>query len=243
MLIINADDWGGNRISTYNSMLCFKKERITSASAMVFMADSQRAAGLALENGLRTGLHLNFTLKFDGDFISNKLLERQQRIASFLRRSQYCPLFYNPLLKRDFEYVYNAQYEEYVRLYNKKPSHIDGHQHMHLCTNMLVNRLISEGSKVRRSFTFSAGEKNFLNRFYRYIVDAILKRRYICTDFFYSISPHRTIERLIRIVNLSKSWNVELMVHPERLEEFDYLMSDEYLQVISDAERKSYCFL
>ena len=243
MLIINADDLGGNKTSTYNSMLCFKKDRITSASAMVFMADSQRAAELALEIGLNTGLHLNFTLKFDGDFISNKLLERQQRIASFMRRSNYCPLFYNPLLKRDFEYVYNAQYEEYLRLYNKKPSHNDGHHHMHLCTNMLVNRLIPEGYKVRRSFTFSAGEKNFLNRFYRYIVDAILTRRYICTDYFFDISPHHKIERLIRIVNLSKYRNVELMVHPERQEEFNYLMSDEYLQVISDAERKNYNFL
>jgi hypothetical protein len=108
---------------------------------------------------------------------------------------------------------------------------------------MLINRLIPEGSKVRRSFTFSTGEKYFLNRFYRYIVATILKRRYICTDYFYSISPHHNIERLIRIVILSKHKNVELMVHPERLEEFDYLMSEEYLQVIYDAERKSYSSL
>jgi hypothetical protein len=103
--------------------------------------------------------------------------------------------------------------------------------------------LIPEGSKVRRSFTFSVGEKNYLNRYYRYIVDAILTKRYICTDYFHSISPQREIGCLLKIVNLSKSRNVELMVHPEIPEEFDYLMSEEYLQVISDTERKSYNFL
>jgi predicted glycoside hydrolase/deacetylase ChbG (UPF0249 family) len=243
MLIINADDWGGNWVSTYNSALCFKQNRITSASAMVFMEYSPRAAELALGIGLNTGLHLNFTLEFNGDCVSTKLLERQQRIASFMRRGNYFLLLYNPLLKRDFEYVYNAQYDEYLRLYNNKPTHNDGHHHMHLCTNMLINGLIPKGSKVRRSFTFSAGEKNFFNRFYRCIVDTVLSRRYICTDCFFSISHHKNIESLRKIVNLAKFKNVELGVHPEIQGEFDYLMSDEYLQVIVDAERKSYDYL
>lgn len=243
MLIINADDWGGNRTSTDNSLICFTKRRITSASAMVFMADSQRAAELAIEVGLDTGLHLNFTHELDGDFKSSKIKECQQRIALFLKRNKYCSLFYNPFLKSDFDYTYHAQYEEYLRLYNKTPTHVDAHHHMHLCTNMLVDRLIPRGYKVRRGFTFFSGEKKFLNRFYRHIVDVILTRRYICTDFFFSISPHQKIERLQSIANLSKSWNVELMVHPERKEEFDYLMSDNYLEIISDAQKINYSSL
>jgi len=243
MIIINADDLGRNKISTDNSLICFKNNRITSASAMVFMADSQRAAELALENGLNTGLHLNFTLKFDGDSISSKLLERQQCIVSFLRRSKYRPIFYNPFLKRDFEYVYNAQYEDYVRLYNKIPSHIDGHHHMHLCTNMIIDRLISEGSKVRRSFTFSAGEKMFLNRFYRNIVDSLLKSRYTCTDLFFCFSQNQSTERLLYIVMLAKYQIVEVMVHPERKKEFECLMSNEYFNLISLVQTGNYSML
>jgi chitin disaccharide deacetylase len=240
MLIINADDWGRNRTSTDNSMLCFKKGSITSASAMVFMADSIRAAELAHELGLDTGLHLNFTLEFDGNFNKSKLMECQQRIVSFLRRSKYHSLFYNPWLRKDFEYVYHAQYEEFGRLYNKQPTHIDGHHHIHLCTNMLVDGLIPRGSKVRRSFTFSPGEKNIFNIFYRSIVDLILKHRYICTDYFYGFTPYQGTERLQYIAKLSQSSNVELMVHPERQAEYSYLISEEYIQLISQSFRGSY---
>lgn len=243
MLIINADDWGINKRATDNSLLCHKNGSITSVSAMVFMAHSQMAAELALEHALDVGLHLNFTLQFNEKNKSSKLIECQQRIASFLRKSKFCALLYNPLLKRDFEYVYNAQYEEYVRLYHNNPTHIDGHHHMHLCTNVLIDRLIPRGSKVRRNFTFSSKEKNIGNRFCRNIVDGILTRRYICTDSFFSISPLSDTKRLQHIIMLAKSQNVELMVHPEKLEELDYLMTDDYLQMISGVERRSYAFL
>lgn len=243
MLIITADDLGGNRAATDNTILCFKNRRITSASAMMFMADSQRAAELALEHGLEAGLHLNFTIKFNGSVKSSKLCECQQRIVSFLSTYKYCSILYNPFLKRDFHYVYSAQYEEYVRLYKKVPTHIDGHHHMHLSTNMLADRLIPRGSKVRRSFTFSSGEKSIFNRFYRYTVDMILMRRYTCTDYFFSIWPPWQTERLRRIVNLAKSRNVELMVHPERKKEFEYLMTDEYFHMMSLVKTGNYGLL
>jgi predicted glycoside hydrolase/deacetylase ChbG (UPF0249 family) len=210
---------------------------------MVFMADSERAAQLALENGLDTGLHLNFSLQFDGNCKSNKLLECQRRIASFLKTNKYSFLLYNPLLKGDFHYVYSAQYEEYVHLYNKVPTHIDGHHHLHLCTNILAARLIPKGAKVRRSFTFSRGEKSAFNRFYRCIVDAIVTRRYNCTDFFFSLSLLLRTGRLQTIMNLARSRNVEVMVHPERNEEFDYLMSDAYFDMISAVNTGNYRLL
>ncbi len=243
MLIINADDWGKNETSTNNSLTCYRSGSITSASAMVFTADSQRAAELARQHGLETGLHLNFTHAFDGIGVSSKLADCQKRIAAFLRSSRYAALLYNPFLRKEFEYSYKAQYEEYVRLYNALPTHIDGHHHMHLCANMLVGRLIPRGARVRRNFTFFPNEKSFLNRFYRKTIDALLMRRYTCTDLFFSVSPLWDTQRLNTIVTLAKTRNVELMVHPERQEEADYLMTDEYAQMISDVKRRSYAFL
>jgi len=152
-------------------------------------------------------------------------------------------LFYNPLLRKDFDYVYKAEYEEYVRLYRREPTHFDGHHHMHLCTNMLVNKVIPRGSKVRRGFTFLSSERNVLNRNYRRIVDVILEQRYTCTDVFFSVTPPQNTERLRRIINLAKSKNVELMVHPERIEDFNCLMSDEFVQMIAEIKSDSYAFL
>jgi chitin disaccharide deacetylase len=232
MLIVNADDWGRNTTSTDNSMVCFKNGRITSVSAMVFMEDSQRAAALALKHGLDAGLHLNFTTKFNQNITSSKLVECQQRIAAFLQKNRYYFLLYNPVLKTDFRYVFSAQYEEYIRLYHQKPTHIDGHHHMHLCTNVLFQRLIPRGSKVRRNFSFTSKEKGTVNRSYRFLVDRWLQRSYQCTDFFFSIVPMHTSHRLRGIVELSLAHNVELMVHPEKQDECNYLLSTEYMEMI-----------
>jgi predicted glycoside hydrolase/deacetylase ChbG (UPF0249 family) len=240
MLIVNADDWGRNTTSTDNTMVCFKNGRITSVSTMVFMEDSKRAAALALKNGLDAGLHLNFTTKFDQNMISSKLLECQQRITAFLQKNKYYFLLYNPALKRDFYYVFSTQYEEYIRLYHQKPTHIDGHHHMHLCTNVLFQRLIPRGSKVRRNFSFTSKEKGTVNRSYRSIVDRWLQRKYQCTDFFFSIVPMHKPNRLRAIVELSLARNVELMVHPEKPDEYHYLLSTEYMEMIRNKKIGSY---
>ena len=60
MLIINADDWGRSVAETNAALRCYEEARITSASAMVFMADSERAAERkelrrSLLNGKRLG--------------------------------------------------------------------------------------------------------------------------------------------------------------------------------------------
>ncbi|MFX0196077.1 MAG: ChbG/HpnK family deacetylase [Candidatus Hodarchaeota archaeon] len=239
MLIINADDLGKDKLTTENILACYEKGSITSASAMVFMADSERSADQALETKLEAGLHLNFSLQFSGLANWTKLNAYQQCIASFLGRNKYCFLLYNPLLKKHFDYVYKAQYEEYVRLYNRIPTHIDGHEHMHLCMNIMIDKIIPKGAKVRRNFFFTSAEKDPFNRLYRRIVDAWLTRRYDSTDFFFDISPIRS-RRLERIINLAKISNVELMVHPERPAEYTHLMSDEYLEAISGIEKCTY---
>ena len=59
MLIINADDWGRSVGETDAAFRCYTKSRVTSVSAMVFMADSQRAAELAKENELEVGLWIS----------------------------------------------------------------------------------------------------------------------------------------------------------------------------------------
>jgi predicted glycoside hydrolase/deacetylase ChbG (UPF0249 family) len=243
MLIITADDWGKNTATTDNITLAFKGGRITSVSAMVFMRDSERAAELVLQSGVESGLHLNFSLPFDGAIRSQRLLTSQLRLAAFLEKSRFAPMLYNPFLNKDFEYVYMAQYDEYVRLYGMSPAHINGHRHKHLCWNVLIGGLIPRGSRVRRTFTFNWGEKNAFNLVYRRLIDRIIASKYMCTDSFFSLMPIDNMDRLQRIIDLSKQSVVELMVHPERKEEFDCLMSDEYFDLICFAKTANYGLL
>ena len=60
MLIINADDWGRSQAETDAALRCYQGGRITSVSAMVFMADSERAAELAKEKRIGRGLASEF---------------------------------------------------------------------------------------------------------------------------------------------------------------------------------------
>lgn len=233
MLIINADDWGGSKNATNKILECYKHRRLTSASAMVFMNDSERAAELARHHNIDIGLHLNFTSEFNGCNAKSELIERQHRVASFLKSSKYNFLIYNVRLKKDFHYLYDAQFQEYIRLYNKAPTHIDGHHHMHLCMNVLCDRLLPKGTIVRRNFKFFTGEKNFFNRGYRHILDAVLTKRHLCTDLFFSLSLLMKTNQFMRVTNAAKIRNVEVMTHPAEYEEYFFLMSDKFLDIIS----------
>jgi predicted glycoside hydrolase/deacetylase ChbG (UPF0249 family) len=55
MIIVNADDWGRSPLETDAALACYRDERITSVSAMVFMEDSVRASELAKEAGIDPG--------------------------------------------------------------------------------------------------------------------------------------------------------------------------------------------
>jgi hypothetical protein len=71
-------------------------------------------------------------------------------------------------------------------------------------------------------------------------VDRWLQQRYQCTDFFFSIAPIFKSDRLCGIVELSLAHNVELMVHPEKQEEYSYLLSTEYMEMIRDKKTGSF---
>ena len=243
MLIINADDWGRSAAETDAALRCYRQGRITTVSAMVFMEDSERAAELAKENNLDTGLHLNFSEEFSGESCSERLKECHTRIIRFLKRHKYAQLVYNPFVRKAFSYSYEAQAEEFVRLFGKSPSHIDGHHHMHLCANVLLSKLIPNGMKMRRNFSFWPGEKGFLNRAYRRLVDSWLARRYRLPDYFFDLTQCIHDQKLNRLAALAKSGTVELMTHPIAPTESEYLMSDEFQTTLQPLEAGGYALV
>jgi predicted glycoside hydrolase/deacetylase ChbG (UPF0249 family) len=240
MLIINADDWGGWASATDAAWDCFTRGRITSVSAMLFMEDSERAAELAERSGIDVGLHVNFNEPFTGEGVPPRLLLSHERLRRFLRCNRYAQLVYNPVLRDDFRCVYDAQLDEFRRLYRGEPSHIDGHQHMHLCANMLFQGIIDQGRAVRRSFSFWPGEKSVLNRFYRRCVDKWLSRHYRSTDYFFSLAQALKAGTVRRIAELAQCEAVELMTHPENSEEYSWLMGERFEGAFGNLRLGSY---
>lgn len=240
MLIITADDFGKTRHATDSILRCYSSKAITSASAMVFMEDSARAASLATGTGLEVGLHLNFTLPFTGPDINIRLRAHQNRIVSYLTRGILPQVLYNPFLRNSFAVVYRSQAEEFLRLYGRPPNFYNGHHHTHLCANVLAGKVLPAESRVRRTFTFSAGEKGLFNRLYRALLDLRIDKRFISTDCFFNIMPISDTERLRKIVARAVEKNVEIEVHPENDEESEFLLGREFQDLLNSADRGCY---
>jgi hypothetical protein len=226
-LIINADDWGRDRETTDRTLECVVRSAISSVSAMVFMADSERAAAMAQAQGIDAGLHLNLTTPFSSPDCPSQLLEQELRISRHLRRHRFSQAVFHPGLVGSFEYVASAQYEEFCRLYGAAPKRLDGHHHMHLCANMLIEGLVPPGMIVRRNFSFQPGEKGLINRFYRQVVDRLLARRHRLTDFFFSLAPLEPPGRLRRVFTLARQFVVEVGTHAIKPEEYRFLAGGE----------------
>jgi predicted glycoside hydrolase/deacetylase ChbG (UPF0249 family) len=243
MLIVNADDWGRSPTETDAAVACYERGRITSASAMVFMEDSERAARIANDCGIDTGLHLNLVQRFSKGPADGRLASRHERLVRFLGSHKYACLLYNPMLRHDFRYVYEAQRDEFARLYGRLPSHVDGHHHQHLCTNMLLDGIIEPGQKVRRSFHFWPGEKGIANRTYRQAVDRWLSRRYRIADYFFALRQCVAPERLQRVIEAAQTGVVEIMAHPGHDDEYGFLMGEGFSRSIGLLDRGTYSSL
>jgi predicted glycoside hydrolase/deacetylase ChbG (UPF0249 family) len=240
VLIINADDWGRSIRETDVSLECYQLGRITSVTAMVFMADSERAAGIARDRRIPSGIHLNFTEPFSGSSIPAKLAEHHQRVATYLNANKCNQVFYNPFLTGSFDYVFKSQIEEFDRLFGEAPAHYDGHRHMHVCANMLVACPIPRGQAVRRSFSFVPGEKGFVNRTYRHLVNKRLASHYRLTDYFFALSQQIDAGRFDRVCQLALASKVELMTHAYSRDEERFLKSDEYEKSLQGVRRGTY---
>jgi chitin disaccharide deacetylase len=232
MLYINADDWGRSRAETNSIRECIEHGAVGSTSAMVFMEDSERAGDVAGEIRATIGFHVNFTEAFTSRDIPRGIAERQAQIAGFLKRSKYALVCYNPFLNEAFRYVFNTQLDEFRRIYGREPSHFDGHQHMHLCTNVLLGRIIPAGVKVRRSFSFVPGQKSLLNRTYRRWVDQRLAKDYQLAHKFFSLDQSLRWKQLDRVLEISNIQDVELMTHPIVKSEYDFLLSPQFDKVV-----------
>jgi hypothetical protein len=141
-------------------------------------------------------------------------------------------VMFHPRLTNEFEYVAKMQLDEFSRLYGEAPVRVDGHHHMHLCANVLVQGLLPQNAVVRRNFSFEIGEKSFWNRLYRRWVDSRLVKRHRLTDYFFSLGPIEPKNRLERIFSLSRKFVVEVEAHPINQEEYCFLTQEGNTQLI-----------
>ena len=233
LLIVNADDLGAEVETTDAIVRCLEARAVTSATAMVFMPDSERAAEIACRRELPVGLHLNLTLPFGGPAPA-AVRDRQARAAAlFGGRGPGKHKTYHPLAHFLVRRCIADQLEEFGRLYGAA-THIDGHNHIHLSPNVLIARALPKGVKVRRSAD-SPGDGSASARVARSLRQWTISRRFRSTDYFFALDrvhPSLGGDGLERVLGLVATASVELMCHPGRSAEYELLMSEDWRQLL-----------
>src|SRR4030095_15477658 len=114
---------------------------------------------------------------------------------------------------------------------------------MHLCANLLLSNLVPTGMRIRRNFSFWPGEKSWINRAYRSLVDRWLARRYRLTDYFFDLTQSIRGKKMDRVMALAESTKVELMTHPILELESGYLMSDKFQTMLQRVDVGGYALV
>jgi predicted glycoside hydrolase/deacetylase ChbG (UPF0249 family) len=226
LLIVSADDFGGNPLATDRIAECFAADRITSTSAMVYMRDSERASRIAHTRSLPVGLHLNLTQPFDDPTTPHPVRERQRHAVRHFARGRSVRFFYNPKVSALVGHCIADQLERFHQLFGFEPTHIDGHNHAHLSPTALLAS--PRGVPMRTAESRPMARPTPLNALRR-ARHELIARRHTTTDLFFPIAQlagpanEEAIERLLAYAD---SASVEIMAHPDRDDEFELLMSD-----------------
>jgi predicted glycoside hydrolase/deacetylase ChbG (UPF0249 family) len=231
LLIVNADDLGYSRTSTDATLECLAEGRITSATAMVYMEDSDRASDAFRDAPIGIGLHLNLSEAFSAESVPRRVRDTQARLAELFRsdrRRQVRRWIYDPRIRADVERSIGNQLDRFQALYRRPPTHVDGHQHVQLSPNVFLAGALPAGTKMRRALDRS-GSPRSMARLASSLRQRLISRRFACTEHFFDISevdPSGDAEDADARLRLADFTSVEVMAHPRFDHEYARLMSD-----------------
>lgn len=234
LLIVNADDFGYNEMATDKIAETFRAGRITSATAMVYMRDSDRAAEVAREIGLPCGLHINFTEPFDDPNVPAELRARHFDMVrkfggpSFVHRSRRWT--YDRKLREPVGRCIAEQLQRFEALYGGPPTHVDGHMHVQVCPNIGLSPAIPAGMKMRNALGMPPLASGAMSRLVALRQRIILRKR-LSTSYFLNITdlhPDYLEGGVKKRLGLARQTSVELMAHPGFCHEYTILMDPEW---------------
>jgi chitin disaccharide deacetylase len=248
LLIVNADDWGGFREGTDAIEACFEIAAISSTTAMVHMNDSHRAAELAREHERPTGLHLNLTQPYDAPTVPAPVRERQRRLCAHFRplaRRRWA-LSPDPRIHRLIADGIRDQLEEFHERYEREPTHMDSHHHVHVCPDVFLSRALARGTRVRQALSFAPGAGRGVAGLARAAKQRALARRFTTTERFWCAGELSDGDGAVAIADAvarAANHTIEIMVHPSFESDIVVLRSGPWLRALHEAPLGSYAAL
>ena len=242
LLIVNADDFGWNRGATDLTVECFGAGQITSTTALVNMEDSERAAELGRAGGFPIGLHLNLTDRFTGRDVAAAERERQAAACRIfggagLRLRSWT---YDPRIATAVEDAIRDQVERFHALFGRAPTHVDGHNHVQVCPNVVRARALA-GFKLRNALWAWPSDRGAM-AYARAARRALSARRFLTPRYFFDVAQLRDLApaRAQEKLGLARESSVEVMCHPGFGHELEALRAPAWAQTIAALPRGSY---
>lgn len=239
LLIVNADDFGGNALASSRIAECFAMGRITSTSAMVWMKDSGRAAKLAAAERLPVGLHLNLTQELDAPAIPRSVRERHAEAVRRLAHGRRARMTFDARSRSLVKRCVADQLECFRELYCHEPTHLDGHNHVHLSPTVLT--CLPVGLPIRTAVSPRA--HGSIPDLMRVLRRAVIARRHPCCELFWPLDPiaqSPSTQALADLIELAGHHTGELMVHPDRELNWRFLMSEQWERALEGCRAGSY---
>jgi YdjC-like protein len=253
LLVVNADDWGGGEATTDAILGTFEAGRITSASAMVHMPDSDRAAEIAKRVGLPVGLHLNLSEPFAAPDVPVAVRDRQQRVAERFAGAGpdghpgIAPMrkwLFDPTISAEVDRAIADQVERFTALYGREPTHFDGHNHVDVCPNVFRSGSIPAGGVLRGSLGPFSVERSpaGLLRSARHALRPrrLRSTRYVLHIAKLSLPDAGPADPRLRLAHES---SVEVIGHPDNPDELAALMSPAWERVLGEHRLGSFAEL
>jgi predicted glycoside hydrolase/deacetylase ChbG (UPF0249 family) len=237
LLVVNADDWGGFPEGTDAIERCFGAGAISSTTAMMFMADAERARDIAVLSGRPVGLHLNLTQPFES--APRAVRERQLRAIPHFDdlATRRWRLSLRPSVRSLLRDVVSDQLEEFRRLYGHEPTHLDSHHHVHVSPDLLL--VLPRDLPVRQTMSPPPGSRSAV----RAAKAAFISRRFRTSDELWSFgSLHPALGGSGLEDALERSWmeSVEIVCHPSFEQEIDVLLSEDWRNTIGSLPLGNY---
>jgi len=243
LLIVNADDWGGAAAITDAIERCFAAGAITSATTMVHMADSDRAAELAVARGRPIGLHLNLDQAFDGPGVPPAVRARHDRVRAHFADLPRRRWTWEPRVHGLVRAAVADQLEAFRALYAREPTHVDSHHHAHVCPDAFL--ALPRGVKARTTLTPRPGSSAARVLAYR-AKHAALRARLRTTASFHALSqlhPDLGGGGLEDVVAEAARRPVEVMCHPGSEDQLAVLLTPGWRAAVDGAPLGSYAAL
>lgn len=227
MLIVNADDFGASTSATDAAISVFEEGAISSCSAMVWMQDSRRAAALAHERGVPTGLHLNLTLPFDAPHVPSVTRERQLEFTRCFTSGDRAGPIHDRELRRSLAEAIQDQLRQFELLFGR-PTHLDGHHHIQV--HPAVSALLPAGVPVRLFLKKPSQSSARRGR-----EERKLRRKLRAPSLTLALEDLHPALGGVGLELLDRAWfeSVEVMTHPQQRRQLEALRSPEWRELVT----------